>query len=216
MIYAGFGKEDHTKYTRRARAKLLMRYLAFIVQHMRTVDNPHLHPLQVHPISRLTPKYIGSEIVPFSLLDDIVQPLSMLTTLGIDIFADLCFDTWVLMTMRLCLKNNIVGLTLNAANNKDYVHDLFPLMAVLNHSCDSHVRYNREAVNATIALKAVRDIVEGEEIFTSYLPDQDMELLERRASLMAWLGTECMCSRCVKEEKCMRAEDAASMRVMMP
>lgn len=136
--------------------------------------------------------------------------------IGIDIFADHRFDTWVLRTIRLRLNNNIAGLTLNAASNKDYVHDLYPLMAVLNHSYNPHGRYNREAADATIVLTVVRDIVEGEEILTSYLSDQDMGLMERRASLMAWLGTECMCSRCSEDERCMRAENVASTRIMMP
>jgi len=202
-MYSGFGKEDATKYTRLARAKLLMRYLEFTIQHMHTVNNSHLHPLQVHPVYRLTPKYTGSEIVPFNLLDDIVHPISMLQTLGIDVFADARFDTWVLITMRLRLNNNVVGITLDASaqTDRDYIYGVYPLMAVLNHSCDPHVRYNRTGPDATITLRAVRNIAKGEEIFTSYLPNQNMGLAERRASLMAWLGTECKCSRCVDEER---------------
>lgn len=202
MLYRGFGREDPAKYTRLARAKHLMRYLEFTVQHLRTVNDAQLHPLQVRPICRLTPKYTGSEIVPFNLLEDIVQPLSMLQTLGIDIFADHRFDTWVLFTMRLRLNNNVVGMKMNSKNNKEYIYGVYPLMAVLNHSCDHHVEYNREASDATIVLKAVKDIVKGEEIFTSYIPDEeDLGLLDRRASLMAWFGTDCRCSRCMKEER---------------
>jgi len=126
----------------------------------------------------------------------------MLQTLGIDIFADHRFDTWVLFTMRLRLNNNVVGMKMNSKNNKEYIYGVYPLMAVLNHSCDHHVEYNREASDATIVLKAVKDIVKGEEIFTSYIPDEeDLGLLDRRASLMAWFGTDCRCSRCMKEER---------------
>lgn len=203
MLYRGFGREDPTKYTRLARANHLMRYLEFIIQHLRTVnDAQHLHPLQVHPICRLTPKYTGTEIVPFNLLEDIVQPLAMLQTLDVDIFADHRFDTWVLFTMRSRLNNNVVGIKMNSENNKDYIYGVYPLMAVLNHSCDHQVEYNREASDAKIVLKAVKDIVKDEEIFTSYIPDdEDLGLRDRRASLMAWFGTECRCSRCVKEER---------------
>jgi len=146
---------------------------------------------------RLTPKYTGHEIVPFSLVDDIIMPVDMLQSLGIDIFAEHHFDTWVLFTMRLRLNNNVVGINLL---NKDYIYGVYPMMAILNHSCDPSVVYSKPGKDATIVVTAVRDIAEGEEIFSSYLSEpQELSLEERRASLMAWLGTSCRCDRCLKE-----------------
>jgi hypothetical protein len=199
VSYTGYGKEESTKFSRTVRSKLLRRYLEIIVQHMRIKEDPTLHPLQVLSMMRLTPKYTGDEIVPINYLDDIVHPISMLQRLGIDVFTDFRYDTWVLFTMRFRLNNNVVGITID---NKDYLYGVFPMMAILNHSCDPSVRYSKEGTNATITLTATRDIAAGEEIFTSYLGDtEEQSLTERRQALMAWLGTTCKCSRCLKEER---------------
>jgi len=195
--YTAFGKESPKQFSRTVHAKLLLRYLQFVVQHMKTVNSQQLHPLQVLPMMRLTPKYTGHEIVPFSLVDDIIMPIDMLQSLGIDIFAEHRFDTWVLFTMRLRLNNNVVGINLP---NKNYIYGVYPMMAILNHSCDPSVVYSKEGKDATIVITAVRDIAEGEEIFTSYLSEpQELSLEERRAALMAWFGTPCRCDRCLKE-----------------
>jgi len=195
--YTAFGKETPKQFSRTVRAKLLLRYLECVIQYMKSVDSQRLHPLQVLPMMRLTPKYTGHEIVPFSLVDDIIMPIDMLQSLGIDIFAEDRFDTWVLFTMRLRLNNNVVGINMP---NKDDIYGVYPMMAILNHSCDPSVVYSKEGKDATIVVIAVRDIAEGEEIFTSYLSEpQGLSLEERREALMAWFGTSCRCDRCLKE-----------------
>jgi len=195
--YTAFEKESLKQFSRTVRAKLLLRYLEFVVQHMKTVNSERLHPLQILPMMRLTPKYTGLEIVPFNLVDDIITPIDMLQSLGIDIFAEHGYDTWVLFTMRLRLNNNVVGINLPS---HDYIYGVFPMMAILNHSCDPSVIYSKEGKDATITVKAVRDIAMGEEVFTSYLSEpQELSLEERRAALMAWFGTACRCNRCLIE-----------------
>jgi len=190
-------RESPKQFSRAVRAKLLLRYLEFVVQHMETMNSERLHPLQILPMMRLTPKYIGHEIVPFSLVDDIIMPINMLLSLDIDIFAEHRFDTWVLFTMRSRLNNNVVGINLP---NKDYIYGIYPMMAILNHSCDPCVICSKVGKDATIVVTAVRDISKGEEIFTSYLSQpQELSLEERRAALMAWFGTACRCNRCLKE-----------------
>jgi hypothetical protein len=46
---------------------------------------------------------------------------------------------------------------------------------------------------------ATPDIKKDQELFISYIPENSMTRKERRYLLKPWIGTDCMCSRCVNE-----------------
>lgn len=81
---------------------LWLRVLAVCVQ-------SGLHPLD-HPLSaRLAPLNHGGLQRRWSLGKDIIMPVEILRQLGVDVFADKRFDTWVLQTVWARLANNVGG-----------------------------------------------------------------------------------------------------------
>lgn len=57
------------------------------------------HPLQHPLIARLTPQYKSDMAIAWRLKDFITGPIAILQILGVDVFADLRYDTWVLQTI---------------------------------------------------------------------------------------------------------------------
>lgn len=149
-------------------------------------------PLQ-HPfMSRLTPNVDGPESHAFNYHDHIIYPNQMLQKMGIDIFADSRWDTWVLMTMRRRLDNNAHG---------ELVHGLYPYFAMFNHSCEpSVVVEENEDGAAALTLRTLRPIMKNEELTIAYKEDEGATLGHRRYGLYHWLGCDCKCVRCVREE----------------
>lgn len=58
-----------------------------------------IHPLEYPLIARLTPMYDDSVERKWSLANNVIMPNKILQQLGIDIYADPRFDTWVLQTL---------------------------------------------------------------------------------------------------------------------
>src|SRR5204863_6673096 len=79
---------------------LMLRVLAGAVQHSGT------HPLHTPFVKQLTAMYDGKKHQLFDFRRNIVGSFEMLTCLGIDIFANHSFDTWVLQTLRIRISNN--------------------------------------------------------------------------------------------------------------
>ena len=120
---------------------LLLRVLACAVQHSST------HPLNSPFLKQLTAMYDGKKHQPFDCETNIIGAFKMLTSLGIDIFANHNFDTWVLQSLRARIGNNsreysIDGHTHIAIN---------PLFSFFNHSCDP----NFTVSGGTMALRTV-------------------------------------------------------------
>ena len=67
------------------------------------------HPLDHHLLARLTPTYRRKKACFFILEHDIAILNDVLQQFGIDIFANLNFDTWVLFTLRARVDNNCWG-----------------------------------------------------------------------------------------------------------
>lgn len=78
---------------------LCLRVLAICVQ-------AGCHPLEHGLIMRLTPQYEGSYPHDWSLSRDIDRMHRLLKQLGIDIFSDLRYDTWVLQSVWARIVNN--------------------------------------------------------------------------------------------------------------
>ena len=159
----------------------LLRILAIVVKEGR-------HPLESSLISRLTAQYEGDSRQSFDYKTDIVGTNNILQTLGIDIFADVRYDTWVLRTLVGRIYNNVSGGPLK----EGYRSSLNLLYSMFNHSHETNVKYHMIGDSTTMRLLANRKILKGEELFICYKDE---------GSLRFWLGRECECSKCGREKK---------------
>jgi hypothetical protein len=171
---------------------LLLRILALCLQQNAS------HPLQTSVLHRLTPAYSTREpqLIILNFADHIVTPILTLRELGVDVFANPKYDTWVLHQIRCRLQNNKHGATLD-----EYVGSaISPLYSMFNHSCDPNVDWRHDEHSSTVMLFATKDIAEGEEMCISYIKVAEMGREERQKALMPWLGMECGCEKCVREK----------------
>lgn len=199
-----------------------------------TPTNPTDHPLTQPIISRLTANYNSDVPLPFSYESQIVNPTRILRTLGVDIFVNHAYDTWVLETIRHRICNNRLGAMLPGRNGKK-PHPLLvlhPCYAMLNHSCEPNccvgagvsgapglmgtdgkmqLRKKNDDEGAGIVIMSTKKIKKGEELFISYVADiETMPREERQRRLSTWLGEEgCKCGRCERE----KAEVEAMVKV---
>ena len=172
-------------------ALLLIRVLALSIQE-------NVHPLRNSVLARLTPSYGGpsARLIIFNYVNHVVEPTSILQKLGVDIFADPQYDTWVLQTIRCRLQNNKHGQTLDGVCGTA-VSDLY---SMFNHSCEANVDWRHDENSSKVWMFATRDVKVGEELFISYINGKEMERKERVGTLMPWFGTECRCERCEREK----------------
>ncbi|KAH8988997.1 SET domain-containing protein [Lactarius hatsudake] len=80
---------------------------------------------------------------------------------------------------------------------------LYTLHSHLNHSCRPNVsvrHLDQRTALSRITLVAKRDIAAGEELLVTYV-DPSLGVSKRRMQLGAWGFGECVCERCIEEEK---------------
>lgn len=168
-----------------------LRTLAAIVQ----ADNGKTHPLFHPAVSCLTPND-ALPPSPWTYHEDIIYPFEMLQQLGINIFTDMRYDTWVLRTLFSRIKNNSSG------EGGESVF-LDPLYSMLNHSCHRNMRAEQISPRS-FQFQATRDIQQGEELFISYIGDvTSVPYKYRQQELKEWfdgLGG-CACARCKIDSK---------------
>lgn len=163
------------------------------------------HPLEHPLIARLTPAYHRRKARTFFRQCDIAVPNLALQQFGVDIFADLHFDTWVLFTMYARLENNCWS-----DPNTSSLNNLF---ALFNHSCEPNVEWQTLSDHRTVEIIATRDIEAGEQLFVEYdgfIRGQPFKV--RRKRLERWIEDGCQCERCQREEKQSEASDCQSQR----
>lgn len=181
-------------------ALLLLRILAL------SISTAAAHPLLTPILSVLTPAYSmpSPQLIILNFTSHIVTPILTLQALGVDIFTNAAYDTWVLHTMRCRIQNNKHGATLEGLVGSA----ISPLYSMFNHACEPNVDWRHEedgneGGSSTVTMFATRAIDKGEEMCISYIKGQEMGLVERQKVLKGWLGMECGCERCVRE----RAEE---------
>jgi hypothetical protein len=186
-------------------ALLLMRVLAISM-----VEGTE-HPLKSKLLVRLTPAYGFKEpnLIIFNFEDHIQMPISILQTLGINIFTDPLYDTWVLHTIKCRLQNNKHGQTLGDWPGTS----ISGLYSMLNHSCSPNVDWRHDSASSEVTMFATRDCKKGEELCISYIGSlgNSMTVVERRKKLMGWFGMACRCEKCLEEANAM--EDARDSHV---
>jgi hypothetical protein len=172
---------------------LFLRVLAGAVQHST------VHPLCTPFVNQLTALYDGNKHQPFDCKTNIVGTFRMLTCLGVDIFANHNFDTWVLQTLRARTGNNV-----REYSTDGHAHiAINPLYSFFNHSCEPNVKWedDKSTHSSSIRMHTLRSVTKGEELLTNYQGELSKKpYLERRKILRQWLGSDCQCKRCVGEE----------------
>ncbi|TPP46170.1 SET domain family protein [Leishmania donovani] len=77
---------------------------------------------------------------------------------------------------------------------------LFPEASYLNHSCEPNVElsitYNSIKNNFFLSARAVRPILEGEELFINYMPGNNLPLSRLALAMKKRWGFECSCVKC--------------------
>lgn len=188
----------------KARMQVLLRMLAVILNERIAAkagsSSRGHHPLLARIMNQLSPppREVTDPVV-FSFRDNVVYPFSMLRALGVNIFEDMHFDTWVMQVMISRLNNNQHGKDIGQERGAQHMA-LSPLYSLFNHGCAPNVVYRSLNGSTTIEMRAYRDIHQGGELLISYLKHvEDLPLACRRIQLRPWFGCECQCERCTRE-----------------
>lgn len=187
-----------------ANDRLWLRILALMKQALDEHGPSYEHPRNVPAVNQLSVKY--DTVVRFSLRRDIVEPRRALRKLGISKI-DLRFDTWVLRTIAGRVENNVRHCAIDTEHTvferEECLLAINRTYAFFNHSCQPNVEVtiDIEAQNSAVHLKAKRSLRKGEELYISYLDEDELRAgHEVRAELLkAWTGGVCNCVRCWTE-----------------
>jgi hypothetical protein len=175
------------------RPLLMLRFLASCIQ-SGTDASPLDHPL----LRRLQPLANCDHVDVFTFDESIVAPIKILEQLGVDVFANLNYDTMVLHSIWTRIANNKVG---SPDPKRGFIDEISPLLPLFNHSCDPNVEQKREDSSTTIRFFAKRFIAKDEEMFNSYLNVDGVNLEERVERLMPWFEEPCLCPKCKRERQ---------------
>jgi hypothetical protein len=135
--------------------------------------------------------------------------------LGINIFLQPEFDTWVLQTVGARIGDNQTG----NVQGDDVFTSIGEYTPFFNHSCKPYVRVDSLENGSTLIFQTLMPIHGGEELFISYLPEEGlhMSVEERHQKLTENEAmVKCLCKRWAKEraeqdsEQITDAEDYSS------
>ena len=168
------------------RPLMMLRFLAASVQ-------ADTHPLDHPLIARLQSLSDREHVDVFTLIESVAMPYKILRQLGVDIFADQRYDTWVLHTIWTRLANNKAG---SKDPKRGFVDVITPHHPLFNHSCEPNVEFRREEGSTTMRICTKRDIRQDEELFVSYRDVEGLTRDERVEALWPWFEGPCLCFRC--------------------
>jgi len=184
-------KGSHDPYTNQV--VLLVRLLAYASQ---TIDTA---PLDNVYLSRFTAGYRANPTtLPLSFTAMVVHPTRILGSLGIDIFQDHQYDTWVIQVL---MDRIIMNYGCHTQVGKGSPFFLGGLYSMFNHSCEPNLIDGPEHANrrAVPTLFARRDIEEGEELTVSYIA-LGLPYQQRNQSLITWFDP-CLCEICEEDRR---------------
>ena len=167
-----------------------------MVKVLATAIQQNAKPLKMACVGTMQVGYGKGTRSCFKLFDNVIAPVEVLQSLGVDIFTDRRFDSWAMQTLFLRIENNRHGVKFR---NKTY-SGLDPMFTMLNHDCGPAAVWHPKTgtVGSSIVVSACRDIKVGEEICISYtlvhLPE-----VERREMVKQHIGRVCECARCLNE-----------------
>ena len=171
---------------------LFLRFLGLFVQ------SGNAHPLDHPLVARLKPQYFNNHRVIFTMAGSIEQPIQMLQQLGVDVFADPRYDTWVLRCIWARIMNNKRGYRPPGGGNIESINTLF---SFFNHSCRPNTEWASDG-SSSIGVYAIQDIKRGEELTLCYTHGiENLSFVERQVVLAPWLGGSCSCQRCNEERE---------------
>ena len=186
-------------YSKLMTGSLWLRVLATCVQ-------SDCHPLDHPLVARLVPHFHDVSASQWTLRHNIIQPIRILQQLGVDIFQDLRYDTWVLENLGLRLKTNQRS---DSTDDDREISAVNYLYSFLNHSCEPNAYWYtanvRDGVTArgssTIVVVAIKPIRKGEEVCIDYCNvSQIRDRAKRQKKLRTWISNGmCQCTRCQRE-----------------
>ncbi|TGO35468.1 hypothetical protein BHYA_0157g00200 [Botrytis hyacinthi] len=147
------------------------------------------HPLQ-HPLVANLSNHEAAAQDPWSLEIRVIRPLKILEMLGIDIFANQWYDTWVLETLWQIFRINSAG---DYDAEDEYGCWVDGLYAMFNHSCEEPRMLGTyiqdfDRAGSKFQYCALREIKKGEEVCVSYIEVLSGSRMERRKALATWLS----------------------------
>ena len=168
-----------------------------LVKILATAIQQNCKPLKVSCIRTLKANYDNVSPSKFTLFDNIVAPIQILETLGVDVFTDLNFDSWALQTLIMRIERNRVSK--KTLGNREY-STVDPLFSIFNHSCMPSAAFEFIGGSTETIVKAVRNINKDEEICKSYVDIRLPEMV-RREMIWRGIGKLCDCLRCRLERQ---------------
>lgn len=115
---------------------------------------------------------------------------------------NLDFDMWVLHTIQRRCSVNVFGFDENDEDGRCTEWSVIsPMASLFQHSCEPSAVWTNEGNEVDFMIvKADRNIEAGEEIYDSYcLLNKNLDW--RRKTLRHWIGCDCGCTRCLREER---------------
>ena len=183
--------EDEHDTAKRMIPLIVMKVLASSLQ-------TNAKPLKLPCVAALLPGYDKPVERCFTLFENVVAPVKILQILGVDIFAESRFDSWVLQTLFLRILNNRCA----ASQDGPQRSAIYPMYCLFNHNCDPTAIHDDRSGAMTI--HARRNIPKGAEISLTYVKIELPEAV-RREQVKAHIGKICECARCACERRLVAA-----------
>lgn len=132
-----------------------------------------MHPLDTTLLSRLVGPSRASTIA-FSFVEDVQMPIEVLQALNVDVFADSRFEMDVIMEIAGRLEVNSWEEYQDLEDDSSVlVTGVNSCSSLLNHCCVPNVQWESDADSGFMIVKALRPISAHEELYISYLSDED-------------------------------------------
>ena len=202
-------------------------YTLLLARTMAMAETQNLYPLDLPQIKYLWGDFTDpikvSRTLPFSFENNIQQPLHLLNSLSLDLFAPITlarYDTWVINTLFSKFRG-VANAKMNERTGIPEVAGVHWLWSLANHSCAPSVRWEWEKGGMGFVARGGEEVVRwgedkgedrhgegkwkggipmGEEVLNHYC-DVELDVKQRREWAIGALGGVCVCERCVWEER---------------